>query len=443
MAKAGSIDIYLNAYTSAFEKGLAKAQKSLANFSAGFADVNGAVEIAQKAWAGFSAVAERFASQLERLDSLADMSQRLGVSADSLQVFQRAIQLSGGEVEGLDKSLVTLRRNLGDAAMGQGGAVKALERLGLNAKELAKVGLDDAFKSVISELSKIENPTIRAAEASDVFGKSAANLAGLMDSQGASLRQATKEMKAYGTEVDKNAKAIDAAVQAKERTELAQQKAEAAATVATASYWASYYEGKAMLYNGVAETDWSIGNWASHYGVVPYMIADTIAQQERKYQASRFDPERLVPPTPGMINGDIDWNILERGINRIERGARDVMPDVMQSPMLDAYMQRSTFRPRHGAEGPAVMSAVDRWRILESLGVQASDRGSSVSGGVGALEFGSAAAYSAIQQSHREDEMRKLQRQEVDESKKQTKALEEMRGFFKNTVQLVEAGLQG
>jgi len=446
VAKAGSIDIWLNAYTGPFEKGLAKAQKSLASFASGFADINGAVEVAQKAWGTFSMVAEKFADQLAKLDELADMGQRLGVSADSLQVFQRAIQLAGGDIDGLDKSLVVLRRNLGDAAMGQGGAVKAFERLGINAKELAESGVDEAFKRAVVELSKIENPTIRAAEASDIFGKSAANLAGLLDDQGHAMRQATREMKSYGIEMDKNAQVIEAAVQAQERMELAKKKAEASAAIATAPYWEKYYQGKDWIYSGVSETEWTPMEFIKGLGV-PGMVWRGMQRAEQKFQKNRFT--NTGPTDPFEITEDSIQRAMRSQANSefFQRFGYLPLPQEMMSDSLDAYMQRTRLRP---AAGPASQTSafgaggVAGWRLLESLGIEASGpRGIGMGGGAAALEFGTASAFSAIQQSQREDEMRKLQRQEVDESKKQTKVLEEMRGFFKNTVQLVEAGLQG
>jgi phosphoribosylformylglycinamidine (FGAM) synthase PurS component len=446
VAKAGEISIYLNAYTAPFEKGLAKAQKSLAGFTAGFADINGAVEVASKAWNVFSNVAEKASAQLAKLDALADMGQRLNVSADSLQVFQRAIQLTGGEIEGLDKTLVTLRRNLGDAAMGQGGAVKAFERLGINAKQLANAGLDEAFKTAVEELSKIENPTIRAAEASDIFGKSAANLAGLLDDEGHALRQATREMKTYGVEVDKNAKIIEAAVQAEERSKLAQEKAAAQATIATSPYWEKYYGGKAFAYEAVGQVEF--GKMFSDPAEFLKSYLFMFERAESKNQASRFNQKPFAARQLEDFERRFNWADLERSMELTDmrdKGVANVLPPQMQSDLFGWYDNRNALRQPFGPSAAGYGGSSDPlWRQLASVGIEGSGpRDMGMRGGVAALEFGSAGAYSAIQQSQREDESRKLQRQEVEESKKQTKELKDMNRHFQNAIILQEAGLRG
>ena len=443
MPKAGEINIFLNAISSGFSTGLGKAQKELANFTKGFADINGAIRTVVDGLSMASAVAAYFGDQLQRLDDMADMSQRLNISSLSIQEFQRALQLTGGEVEGLSASLAILQRNIGKAAMGTGkGAAHAIEQLGLDAEKLANIGLDEAFRKIVAEISKLPTPAERAAIASELFGKSASNLTGLLSDQGQAMRKAGQEVRQYGIDVNAAAKEIDAAVKARERSEMAKSKAESQYAIASAPYLEKFYGGKEFLYAGLAEIEF--GKMFSDPLAFLESYAFMFRRAEDRYQASRFDPARSVANIPPPVDNSQfnDPAFIERWLKEVDRDIYGLPRKQLEYDYFNFDQVWASMRPRLG---PAGSSAFGRLglpsQLANMIGLQAQQPSGMFSGGAGAMEFGTAAAFSAIQQSQRQDESKRIMRQQLEEAKETNKNLKEIidTGFLAIEV----ANLQG
>lgn len=118
-------------------------------------------------------------SQLSEIDEIAKQARLLGMSANDLQTFR----LAAAEIAGLgsgqvDMAIQRFGRRLGQASQGTGEAAKAIEQLGLNAKQLSDGGAVFAFKQVAAAISSVENPLERLAIAQKLF-----------DSEGAAMVQ--------------------------------------------------------------------------------------------------------------------------------------------------------------------------------------------------------------------------------------------------------------
>ena len=75
---------------------------------------------------------------IELGDSMNDMSQRTGVSVESLARFRKAAATSGTDIDAVAKSLVKLSKGLYETAQtGKGPASEALETLGISATNAA------------------------------------------------------------------------------------------------------------------------------------------------------------------------------------------------------------------------------------------------------------------------------------------------------------------
>ena len=75
-------------------------------------------------------------SGLQTVDAQAKMAQSLGTTVESLQVLDRAADLSGVSMGNVEQATVQLTRRLSQAAAGAGPAVDALDRLGLSVSAL-------------------------------------------------------------------------------------------------------------------------------------------------------------------------------------------------------------------------------------------------------------------------------------------------------------------
>lgn len=118
-----------------------------------------------------------------------DASQRVGMSAEEYQKWTYAAKLSGLEQEKLESIMKKQQTVFADASMGVGTAAKAYQDLGI---DISGLTADGAFEKVIMALANTEDETKRNAIANDLFGKSYADLAPLLNtgSEGiAALRQ--------------------------------------------------------------------------------------------------------------------------------------------------------------------------------------------------------------------------------------------------------------
>lgn len=134
---------------------------------------------------------------LTTADDLTTMAQRTGLSTDELQRFAYASDRVDVSVESITGALKKLKAKIDPNN-------ESLQKLGVSATN-ADGSLRDAnevFYDVLEALSKIENETERDQIAMELFGKSADDLAGIIDDGGAAL-------KAYGDEAERAGAIMD------------------------------------------------------------------------------------------------------------------------------------------------------------------------------------------------------------------------------------------
>ena len=118
-----------------------------------------------------------FVSQgLSLADSLADTSQKLGVGSSSLLLFGEAAKQTGTDVEAVQTSMSKLNIKIGEALTGNDAAVASFNSLGISIGALQAAAPEQRFQMVANALGQIPDAAIRAAAATDIFGKSGANI---------------------------------------------------------------------------------------------------------------------------------------------------------------------------------------------------------------------------------------------------------------------------
>jgi hypothetical protein len=135
-------------------------------------------------------------SGLQTVDAQAKMAQSLSTTVESLQVLDRAADLSGVSMGNVEQATVQLTRRLSQAAAGAGPAVKALDRLGLSVSALQSLPLDQRIALIQDRLAEFVPEAERAAVASQLFGDRAALVFTRIDT--ATLRQATADVNDFG-----------------------------------------------------------------------------------------------------------------------------------------------------------------------------------------------------------------------------------------------------
>lgn len=113
------------------------------------------------------------------LDDIDKASQRAGMGAEEFQRWGHVASLSGIEMGTFEKAAIRNQRAMAQASQGAKAATEAYEKLGINIKGMNS---DEVFEAVILNLSDMQNETERNAIANDLFGRSFADLAPLLNS---------------------------------------------------------------------------------------------------------------------------------------------------------------------------------------------------------------------------------------------------------------------
>ena len=133
------------------------------------------------------------ANSMKSADELATLSQKTGVSTEELQRWSYASEL-------VDVDLNTMTGAMTKMKKGMGSGAQAFEDLGVATKDADGNfrSATDVFYDTLEALSHIDNETERDIKAMEVFGKSADELAGIIDDGGASLKAYGEEAKEAG-----------------------------------------------------------------------------------------------------------------------------------------------------------------------------------------------------------------------------------------------------
>jgi hypothetical protein len=180
MSTLGNILVKLEASTAQFSSGIKKAEEGLQSLHSMAGKLKGAL-FAGLAIAGVGLGVDGIKNIIETSMTAAksawNMSSALGMSTESLMGLQIAAKHAGVDTEAFNSGLNKMAKNIGEAAINGGSAAEKLSRLGLNAKDLANMGMDKAFSQIASKIGSIQNPAERAAAMVELFGKGGQALA--------------------------------------------------------------------------------------------------------------------------------------------------------------------------------------------------------------------------------------------------------------------------
>ena len=159
--------------------------KALSAAAAGLVVAIGGAAIKSAAWA----------------DDLNTLSKQTGLTTEDLQKMQYASELVDVSVDDIAGSMSKMRR-----AMATDGKQDVFAQLGVSVRDGTGALRDssDVFYEVLDRLGKVGNETERDALAMEIFGRSADQLAGIIDDGGASLKALGEEAESLGLILDQD-----------------------------------------------------------------------------------------------------------------------------------------------------------------------------------------------------------------------------------------------
>ncbi len=133
---------------------------------------------ASVAGAGLLALANRTADTADVIDKL---SERTGISRESLQRWKYAAEQSGGDIEKLEVGVKKLSDVMNDASNGNDKAAEGFAKLGISVDDLKNKSQEDIFETVMASLADMEQGAERNALGNDLLGKSYTELLPLLN----------------------------------------------------------------------------------------------------------------------------------------------------------------------------------------------------------------------------------------------------------------------
>ncbi len=127
--------------------------------------------------AGLAAMAK---GAIDAADNMFDLSQKTGVSVESLSKFQQAANASGTSIEGVGSAMIKLNKGL---AAGSGPAADALKALGLSATDASGKlkSTDKVMLEVADKFKAMPDGAQKTALALKLFGKAGADMIPLLN----------------------------------------------------------------------------------------------------------------------------------------------------------------------------------------------------------------------------------------------------------------------
>ena len=212
MAGLGSLVIELAANTARLSSDMGRAV-NIAESAA--AKIQKTFAIAGGGFFGAAFIADAFRAA----DVIGDAAKRANVSAESFSRLAYAANLSDVSMGALETGVAKLQKTLGQVALGSGPeAAKALERLGLSAKDLIGLPLERQLGLISDRLRGVASTEEQAAIAAALFGKGVNELLPLLRLGSEGIAKLTKESDQLGiTMSGATAAGIDAADSALKR----------------------------------------------------------------------------------------------------------------------------------------------------------------------------------------------------------------------------------
>lgn len=185
MARLASLAVDLQANTAKFKSGMNDAAGVMSKFRSGLGLLRDLSIVTGLNFANLTSAAKRAVQaitnvvneQRPMIETALNTATAFGMTTEALTSLRFAAGEAGASAEELDAALLPLLRNIEAVAQGAGGpAAKSLERLGLEAKALAAMPLDQRFMVLADAMAKIPTQAERVLHTVNILGKGASNL---------------------------------------------------------------------------------------------------------------------------------------------------------------------------------------------------------------------------------------------------------------------------
>ena len=181
MTEAGKVSIKWEAKISDYMSGMKSAQKELNSAMSGVAEFGKKMQkfglaVAAVGTASLVATTKLARGFSKAGDQINKMALRTGFSEDALSRWKVAAERSGTTIEAVENGIKRMQRSISDAGEGLLTAIRPLERLGISLEDIQKLAPEKQMKIIMERMADLEDPTIKAATAQELFGRAGTQL---------------------------------------------------------------------------------------------------------------------------------------------------------------------------------------------------------------------------------------------------------------------------
>ena len=144
-------------------------------------------------------------------DNIDKTSQKIGISAEAYQEWDYVFSRCGADVDNLRSGMKTLSTVITDAGNGSASAAEKLSAVGLSIEDLNGLSQEEQLDKVIAALQGMESGAERTSAATDLLGKSAVDMAAVLNMTADDTKALKQEAQDYGMVMSNEAVAASAA----------------------------------------------------------------------------------------------------------------------------------------------------------------------------------------------------------------------------------------
>lgn len=140
--------------------------------------------------------------------ALSDLSEQTGIAVRELVILKQAFEDNGVSGDKVGSIVNKMQRAMADLGAGLSTQVRAFDRLGLSYEDLERNSPLEQFEMIQKRIAAIDDPTLRAATAMEIFGRSGGEMLALF-SDSSAISKATTTMGSAAEILDRNAQTFD------------------------------------------------------------------------------------------------------------------------------------------------------------------------------------------------------------------------------------------
>lgn len=200
MATLGSLIVNVLANTSGFAKAMNGAIGTLGRLKATATTVHGSLGKVEAVIGaiGAGATIYHLKSVAEEMDNVAKVSDRLGITTESLIGLQYGAGLAGVSSEGLASSMQFMTKQIGEAIHGSGKAKVVFDELGISVNSLAEMAPEKQLMMFAEQINAMGSEAEKTRAAMRLFGGDGAAMLSFLAEGEAGIKSYMKEAKAFG-----------------------------------------------------------------------------------------------------------------------------------------------------------------------------------------------------------------------------------------------------